>query len=86
MPTALPRSFITHTAPVQRALSVAQTQWPGEKPSALLVHLAQVGAEAIEAQRRDRLRELELLAEEIDADYGNQYTETYLGEVRAGWH
>jgi hypothetical protein len=50
-----------------------------------LVRLIQEGAQALDARSQERLSELETLAQEIDADYGALYSDTYLEEVRAGW-
>jgi len=47
MPTTLTRTSITHTPPVERALTVAAVRWPGESSSRLLYHLIETGAETI---------------------------------------
>ncbi|WP_422935401.1 hypothetical protein [Sinomonas sp. P47F7] len=86
MPTSLPRTQVTHTALVRHALDVAAKRWPGEKNGALLVHLIEEGARAVEGStqaseldRRDRLRGL---AEKFAEFYGPDY----LDEIREGWN
>jgi len=90
MPTTLERTNITHTAQVRHLLDVADVKWPDEPPRVLMLNLMQAGADAVAIEtpgvdRLARVRALERLADEIDADYGSQYTDTYLAEVRAGW-
>jgi len=90
MPTTLDRTNITHTAQVRHLLDVAGTQWPDETPRSRMINLMRLGADVVTsrvpaAAAQARLAGLERLAAEIDADYGCQYEENYLDEVRAGW-
>jgi hypothetical protein len=51
MVTTLPRTQVTHTAPIQHALSVAATRWPqySTRPSALLRNLILEGSRSLES-------------------------------------
>ncbi|MCL2735952.1 MAG: hypothetical protein FWD75_04875 [Propionibacteriaceae bacterium] len=90
MPTSLERTNITHTPQVRHLLDLANVQWPDQTARVLMLNLMEAGAQALvsanpDAEQPAYERALARLAEQIDADYGNQYTDTYLDEVRAGW-
>jgi hypothetical protein len=84
MPTKHHRTFVTHTPQVTRALEVARTRWPNERESALLLHLLEEGAKAVETSsrlaREERLSRLRQLSRHSDL-----YGEGYLDDVRDGW-
>ena len=55
-----------------------------------MINLMELGADAVAKAASDategaRVTALERLADEIDADYGHQYADDYLDEVRDGW-
>ncbi|MCL1899066.1 MAG: hypothetical protein FWG11_00835 [Promicromonosporaceae bacterium] len=53
MPTTLPRTQVTHTPDVERALQVAHTRWPDEsRASVLIARLAAEGADVVAQQVR----------------------------------
>jgi hypothetical protein len=89
MPTTLPRTLVTHTPPVQRALDIAARRWPGEKPGALIGHLISEGAHAVEqaedADIQARRAQARALAEEFARDFGSTFPDNYLAELREGW-
>jgi hypothetical protein len=58
MPTALPRTSITHTPAVRRALDVATSRWPGKGDRELLINLALKGAQDIETELNDERQQL----------------------------
>ncbi|MCK2025805.1 MULTISPECIES: hypothetical protein [Microbacterium] len=86
MPTKHPRTNITHTPQVARALDVARRRWPEEeRDSALILLLLEEGARAVEehadegdARRAQRLRSLA-------GRYSGVYGDDYLERVREGW-
>ena len=47
MPTTLPRTQVTITEPLERALQIGAKRWPAAAKSALITKLAIVGADAI---------------------------------------
>jgi hypothetical protein len=66
MPTTLPRTNITHTPRIQRALDVASRRWPNEPDGKLLVRLVTLGAEAIAPEAGDPVTEaLDIIADEL---------------------
>jgi hypothetical protein len=84
MPTKHQRTFVTHTPQVTRALEVARTRWPNERESALLLHLLEEGAKAVENSsrlaREEHLSRLRQLSRHSDL-----YGAGYLDDVRDGW-
>jgi len=59
MPTTLPRTYITHTPQVQRALEVARRRWPNEsRDSALIANLLEVGQRNTAEEMNDPLAQL----------------------------
>ena len=85
MPTALNRTYISHTPPVRRALDAAERRWPGEKPHTLLVNLIVEGgrkvAEETDAATEHRLSKAEAVAGQFQDVWGPGYLEG----IREGW-
>jgi hypothetical protein len=64
MPTALARTTVTHTAPVNEWLMTAAQRWPDERnPRELMLHLMDEGARTL------RERELEAAYADAYADW-----------------
>ncbi|GAA2065184.1 MULTISPECIES: hypothetical protein [Leifsonia] len=84
MPTQLARTQITHTPHVQRALDTAREQWSDDTDGKLLVHLIELGEQALRESRSrqidDRLAELD----RISARYSDLTFES-LDSIREGW-
>lgn len=86
MPTKNPRTNITHTPEVRRALEVARERWPNETTdSALILHLMKEGAQAIEASVKSTAQHRRTVIGEIAGKYSDAYEEDYLANLREGW-
>ncbi|PRI10004.1 hypothetical protein [Leucobacter massiliensis] len=88
MPTTLPRTQLTHTPEVQRALKIAARRWPGEKPSTLMQRLLEEGARAVEVdlaeQREERRVRIDEAFEEL-TELELRYPPDYLKRLREEW-
>jgi hypothetical protein len=58
VPTTLPRTTITHTPDIRRALDIAAIKWPGQGERELLISLALKGARDIEAEANSERQQL----------------------------
>lgn len=85
VPTTRPRTQLTHTAAVERALEVAARRWPGEKDSVLLTRLIEAGADAIEASAELDREQRRRRALALSSKYRGTFADGYLDEMRAGW-
>lgn len=86
MPTKNPRTHITHTPQVARALQVARTRWPNEdRESVLILHLLDEGARSIEENQALANERRTAHVRRIAGKYTNLYGEGYLEEIREGW-
>jgi len=85
LPTALPRTQITHTNEVQHALEVAQKRWPGQRPGALLLHLIEEGARSVEASNADAAAQRRADIERIAAGFKGVYRPGDLEALREEW-
>jgi hypothetical protein len=85
MPTDRPRTQITHTPQVERALALAGQRWPGEKPGALLLHLIAEGADALQSGDETVADEHRRRVREMAGKYDDLYEPGYLENVREGW-
>lgn len=85
MPTTRPRTQITHTGEIERALEVARQRWPGQQPSALLAHLIEEGARAVESTNGSAAARHRAALAEVSGSFPGAYGPGYLDELREGW-
>ena len=85
MPTARPRSQVTETEQVARALDRAAKRWPGEPRSKLLIHLVEAGANAIDEDARTQNADHRSAVLASAGRYGEAFDADYLDELRADW-
>lgn len=85
MPTHLPRTQVTHTARVQRALEVAGAQWPDERPAALLLHLIDRGARSLEQEARQADATHQRRVAELAGAYSDDFDPELLTALRREW-
>lgn len=85
MPTTLPRTWVSHTPPVEHALDAARRRWPGEKPSTLLVNLVIEGGHKVEEEMGVDLERRLAKAEAVSGSLPNAWGPGYLDEIRDGW-
>jgi len=85
MPTALPRTQVTHTASVQHALDVARRRWPDQRPGALLAHLIEEGARAIEHDEQSSEDARRQRVHAVARKYAGTYRPHYLDDLRQDW-
>lgn len=86
MPTKHPRTFVTHTPAVVHALEVARQRWPGDRESALIQHLLDEGAKAVEASLESDQRRRGAQLQAVAGRYTEMYGPGYLDELREGWN
>ncbi|MDR1295149.1 MAG: hypothetical protein LBK59_09400 [Bifidobacteriaceae bacterium] len=85
MPTILPRTQVTHTEPIRRALDLAGERWPGLTPQRLLVRLIEEGADSLGRDRAQGAAEHRRRVEALAGRYPGLYSPDYLDELRKDW-
>jgi len=83
MPTTLNRIQVTQTPPVEKALEVAEKEWPGAPRSELITRLMTAGAESIAAARAERRAARRKALEESRGTI--DYPPNYLKDLRKEW-
>ena len=85
MPTTLPRTNITHTPAVQRALAMAERRWPGDSPRVLLTNIATEWTAQMESIGTRRREERQARIRAGAGSVHGVYDPDYLTEIREGW-
>ena len=65
MPTTLPRTQVTMTEPLQRALAVGRKYWPALSQAGVISRLATIGAETIRENDGLGITPFEVRSEQI---------------------
>jgi hypothetical protein len=81
VPTTRQRHLLTETDDLAAAIDAAAPLYPGESRAAFLLHLFEIGAEAI-AERQSRRT---CLVRERAGRYPGLYPTGHLDELRAEW-
>lgn len=85
MPTTLPRTSVTHTPPVQRMLTVAESRWPGAESRELILRLMEEGERMIRDNQAHWNRSVEVAASTLTALVGDEIPDTWKQERDAEW-
>jgi hypothetical protein len=85
MPTTLPRTQVTHTEPVRRALEAAAERWPGLTPQRLMVRLIEEGATSLARDQAQEAAEHRRRVESLAGRYRGAYGPDYLDKLREDW-
>ncbi len=87
MPTTRRRHLITETEKVARALDDAAKRWPADSGNRakLLLHLLEVGHEAVVGQQESVVRERRDAVARTSGALTGLYAEGYLNELRQDW-
>ena len=85
MPTNRPRHQVTETPDVQRALDLAEREWPDLPRGRLLVRLVTLAGESLAEQRFAQMTSHERLVDETSGKYTDLFPAGYVEELREDW-
>lgn len=85
MPTTLRRIQVTESPAVERALAIAEREWPGLPRAELVSRLLAAGAETLRTSREERSTARRAALEHSRGSLAEAYPAGYLSELRQDW-